>query len=145
MLPFASPHPRTSRPALVFAATLLWSGASVAQEIWAITESGAPLQGTHSPTRVIELDAARRIEAELAAGLPNDLQQAESILRRRLKAGGPSLQRRLQTAYQGVADAWSLGITTLPAVVVDQRYVVYGEANLDQALARIARYRKEHP
>jgi len=29
--------------------------------------------------------------------------------------------------------------------VVDQRYVVYGEANLDQALARIARYRKEHP
>ena len=136
MLPFASTHPRTSRPALVFAATLLWSGASVAQEIWAITESGAPLQGTHSPTR---------IEAELAAGLPNDLQQAESILRRRLKAGGPSLQRRLQTAYQGVADAWSLGITTLPAVVVDQRYVVYGEANLDQALARIARYRKEHP
>ena len=85
------------------------------------------------------------MEAELAAGLPNDLQQGESILRRRLKAGGPSLQRRLQTAYQGVADAWSLGITTLPAVVVDQRYVVYGEANLDQALARIARYRKEHP
>ena len=145
MLPFASTHPRTSRPALVFAATLLWSGASVAQEIWAITESGAPLQGTHSPTRVIELDAARRIEAELAAGLPNDLQQAESILRRRLKAGGPSLQRRLQTAYQGVADAWGLGLAKVPAVVVDRRYVVYGEPDVARAVARIESHRRAQP
>ena len=126
-------------------AVLVYSGTSSAQEVWVITESGQPLHGAHSPTRVIELDAAQRIEAEITTGLPSDPRQAEPIVRRRLQEGGSALQQRMRTAYQGITDAWSLGITTLPAVVVDQRYVVYGEANLDQALARIARYRKERP
>lgn len=117
----------------------------MAQEVWFITQSGKPLQGARAPTRVIELDAAQRIEAELAAGLPGDPRQAEPMVRRRLKDGGQVLQQRMQVAYQDITDAWSLGITSIPAVVVDQRYVVYGEMNLDQALARIARYRKEHP
>lgn len=138
-------HPRSYKSALVLMVAFLWSGTSVAQEVWFITDAGRPLQGSHSPTRVIELDAAQRIEAELAAGLPNDQQQAASVLRQRFKEGGPALQRRLHTAYQGITDAWSLGITTLPAVVVDQRYVVYGEADLGKALARIAQHRKERP
>jgi len=58
---------------------------------------------------------------------------------------GDTLQQRLREAYQGITDAWSMGVTTLPAVVVDQRYVVYGEANLDKALARIQQYRKDNP
>ena len=66
-------------------------------------------------------------------------------MRQRLKDGGASLQQRMQTAYQGVTDAWSMGITTIPAVVVDQRYVLYGETNIDRALARIAQHRKERP
>lgn len=123
----------------------MWSGISVAQEVWVITRSGNPLQGTHAPMRVIELDAAQRIETELAAGLPSDPRQAEPIVRRRLQEGGSALQQRMRTAYQGITDAWSLGITSIPAVVVDQRYVIYGEPDLDRALARIARYRKEHP
>ncbi len=55
------------------------------------------------------------------------------------------MQRRIGEAYQGVVDAWSLGITTIPAVVVDRRYVVYGEGNLDGALERVAQYRREQP
>lgn len=117
----------------------------MAGDIWVITDSTHPVQGANAATRVIELDAAQRAEAQLAAGLPSDPQQAESILRQRLKDGGASLQGRLQAAYQGVTDAWSLGVASIPAVVVDRRYVVYGEARLDQALARIARYRKERP
>lgn len=117
----------------------------MAQEVWVITESGKPLQGAHAPARVIELDGAQRIQAELGAGLPADPRQAEPIVRQRLQEGGSALQRRMQTAYQGITDAWSLGVTSIPAIVVDQRYVVYGENDLDQALARIARYRKEQP
>jgi integrating conjugative element protein (TIGR03757 family) len=45
----------------------------------------------------------------------------------RLKDGGATLQRRLAAAFQGMTDAWSLSVTKIPAVVVDQRYVVYGE------------------
>ena len=55
------------------------------------------------------------------------------------------LQRRLASAYQGVTDAWSLGITSLPAVVVDQRYVVYGEPDVARAVARIEQHRRPQP
>lgn len=139
------PTPLLRRYAATILAALACSGMAVAQEVWVFTESGRPLRGTHAPARTVELDAAQRIETELAAGLPGDPQQAEPIARRRLQGGGIAFQRRLQTAYQGITDAWSLGITTLPAVLVDQRYVVYGEADLDKALARIAQYRRERP
>jgi integrating conjugative element protein (TIGR03757 family) len=46
---------------------------------------------------------------------------------------------------RGVADAWSLGITTIPAVVVDQRYVVYGEPDVARAVARIEQHRRAQP
>lgn len=92
---------------------------------------------------IIHLDTARRIEEELSKGLLSDQQHAESLVRQRLHTGGPELQRRLAIAWQGVADAWSLGITTLPAVVVDRRYVVYGEPDIAKAVARIEAYRRE--
>lgn len=134
---------RSRRSALALLFGIVCSGAAVAQEVWVITESGQPMQGTHKPVRVIELDAPQRIEAELTTGLPGDPQKAAPIVRQRLKDGGASLQQRMQTAYQGVTDAWSMGITSIPAVVVDQRYVLYGETNIDRALARIAQHRKE--
>jgi integrating conjugative element protein (TIGR03757 family) len=122
------------------------SGAAVAQEVWFITDAKHPLQqSTYHLARVIELDAPQRIEAELAANLPADPQQAALIAHQRLQAGGTTQQQRMQTAWQGVVDAWSLGITTIPAVVVDQHYVIYGEADIDRAMARIAQYRKDRP
>jgi integrating conjugative element protein (TIGR03757 family) len=95
--------------------------------------------------RLIELDAPARIEAELAAQLPSDPDRAATMVRQRLKDGGAELQQRLAKAYQGVADAWSLGIVKLPAVVVDQRYVVYGESAVERAFARIDAYRRARP
>jgi len=94
---------------------------------------------------VVELDAPARIEAELAANLPADPAQAAAIVRQRLQDGGTPLQRRLADAYQGVTDAWSLGVTKVPAVVVDRRYVVYGETDVSRALARIEEYRRTQP
>jgi integrating conjugative element protein (TIGR03757 family) len=95
--------------------------------------------------RVIELDAPARIESELASGLPTDPTQAAAIVQQRLKDGGTELQRRLASAYQGVTDAWSLGVTKFPAVVVDRRYVIYGEHDVASALARIEEYRRTKP
>ena len=56
-----------------------------------------------------------------------------------------SQKRRIGHAYQGVADAWGLGITKIPAVVVDHRYVVYGEPDVARAVARINAYRSTQP
>lgn len=95
--------------------------------------------------RLIELDEASRIEAELSAALPTDPAQATAVVKRRLSSGGVNLQRHISSAYQGVTDAWSLGITSLPAVVVDQRYVVYGEPDVARAVARIEQHRRTQP
>lgn len=112
-----------------------------AAEIRVITDSHHPMKNAANVV-LIELDAPARIEAELAAQLPSDPAQAAAIVRQRLNAGGLSLQKRMATAYQGVTDAWSLGVSKVPAVIVDQRYVIYGERDVAQALARIEQYRR---
>lgn len=91
---------------------------------------------------VIHLDAPAEIEAELASELPADTQRAKAIVRQRLGGGGSDLQARLASAYQGVVDAWTLGITKLPAVVVERRYVVYGEADVARAITAIEAYKR---
>ncbi|MEH6499597.1 MAG: TIGR03757 family integrating conjugative element protein [Pseudoalteromonas distincta] len=106
-----------------------------------VTDSLHPIEAPPG-ARVIMLDASSRIEAELAAGLSDDAARSAAIVRRRLAGGGDALQYRIAKAYQGVVDAWSLGITTIPAVVVDQRYVMYGEANVSRAMARIEAHRQ---
>lgn len=111
-----------------------------AAEVWVITDRQHPANGT-SGVRLIELDAPAQLRAELAAQLPSDPKQAASIVQRRLKAGRITLQQRFATAYQGVIDAQSLGITKIPAIVVDRRYVVYGEENVDRALSWIQQHR----
>ena len=121
-----------------------FSTAAAAAEVLAITDSGHPVQ-VAAGTRVIELDLPARIEAELAAGLPTDPTQAAAIVQQRLRDGGQDLQRRLGRAYQDVAQAWGLGITKVPAVVVDRRYVVYGESDVARAAARIETYRRTQP
>ncbi|MCL6641681.1 MAG: TIGR03757 family integrating conjugative element protein [Candidatus Rokubacteria bacterium] len=52
---------------------------------------------------------------------------------------------RIGSAYQGVADAWGLGLAKVPAVVVDRRYVVYGEPDVARAVARIESHRRAQP
>lgn len=122
---------------------LLCTVASAA-DIIVVTDGDHPIQSPPG-IRVIQLDAAQRIEAELAANLPNDPARSTAIVQQRLKEGGSALQQRLGSAYQGIVDAWSLGIATIPAVVVDQRYVVYGEPDIAKALARVAEYRETQP
>ncbi|QRI92997.1 TIGR03757 family integrating conjugative element protein [Delftia lacustris] len=117
----------------------LLSTQPVAAQVWVITDAAHPVTGKRAPDRQIALDAAQRIEDELSAGLPADPQRAESVLRQRLATGGAALAQRLQAAHQDVADAWALGVTKIPAVVVDQRYVVYGVSDLDLALVTIQR------
>lgn len=95
--------------------------------------------------RIVYLDAAGALEEQLSAGLPHDPVRAVTTARQRLVDEGATLQRDLAIAYEGIAEAWSLGITTLPAVIIDRRYVIYGEADVASALARIGAFRKSKP
>lgn len=116
------------------------SASAFASEVWVVTDRSHPV--TAGPaTRVTELDAPARIEAALAQKLPTDPTRAAAIARERLSAGGAELQRQLAAAYQGVVDAWSAGITKIPAVVVDTRFIIYGESDVQRAVEQIERYR----
>lgn len=126
------------------AALAVFSPTTYAADVLVITDRHHPVR-TMGGERLIELDEAVRIEAELAAGLPADPEQAAAEARRRLNQGGAEFQRRIAAAWQSVIDAWSLGITHLPAVVVDARYVVYGEPDVARAVARINRHREAQP
>jgi integrating conjugative element protein (TIGR03757 family) len=110
-------------------------------DVLVITDHQHPIHETHG-VRVIELDAPARIKAELSSKLPSDPAQAALIVQQRLSQGGRGLEQRFATAYQGVIDAWSLGIAKIPAIVVDRRYVIYGETDIPRALARVEEYRR---
>lgn len=142
-LPTASRRPLAVRLAAGLCAALLGPIAAAA-DVLVVTGGRHPVQAP-AGVRIIELDQATRIEVELAAHLPADPQQAAAVVRQRLHDGGEALQRRIGHAYQGVADAWGLGIAKIPAVVVDRRYVVYGEPDVSRAVARIDAYRSTQP
>ena len=106
-------------------------------QTWVITDQSHPIT---SPglARIILLDQQQHLESELSRALPTDPHQAAAIIQNRLNTpSGKRLQTDLAKAQQDLADAWSLGITKIPAVVVDHRYVVYGEPDVAKALVLI--------
>ncbi|MDH0639286.1 MULTISPECIES: TIGR03757 family integrating conjugative element protein [Pseudomonas] len=120
---------------------LLFGSALFAADITVVTDSRHPVQ-TPADARIIELDRPKQIEAELSAQLPANPARSAALVQRRLTEGGSALQQRIGAAYQGVVDAWSLGVTTIPAVIVDRRYVVYGEPDVAKAVALIEAHRR---
>lgn len=115
-----------------------------AADILVVTDSRHPVQAA-SGIRLIGLDHPARLQAELGAHLPADPSRGAALVQQRLKSGGLELQQRLGAAYQGIVDAWSLGVTTIPAVIVDHRYVVYGEPDVAKAVALIEAHRRTQP
>lgn len=141
-------HRLSLRPRLVLFArataclTLLTSATAFADDVRIFTDKAHPVTTVPGAT-IIELDAPAHLVSDLSTGLPVDPQRAEATMRQRL--ANPTIaerQRRISQAYQAVADAYSLGVAKLPAVVVDGRYVVYGDADTRRALGRIAVYRR---
>ena len=139
-----SPAWRRGLMAVALLAALAGAAAHANDDLIVVTDSRHPVQSA-SDARVIELDLPERIEAELAAGLPADPGRAAALVQQRLRDGSQALQRRIGSAYQGVADAWGLGLAKVPAVVVDRRYVVYGEPDVARAVARIESHRRAQP
>nr|WP_313024579.1 TIGR03757 family integrating conjugative element protein [Pseudomonas lopnurensis] len=120
---------------------------ALADDIIVVTDSHHPVQAP-AGARVIELDLPARIKAELAADLSSDARRSAELVQQRLRDGGVALQQRIGSAYQGVVDAWSFGITTIPAVVVEsdgKHFVVYGEPDVVAAVALIEAHRRAQP
>lgn len=142
MLSFYSPKPFAKLLVLTW---LAWSHCAIAG-VEVFTIAGEPVINVPNATAVIELDAPARLDAQISQDLPSDPVQAKQLLQSRMH--NPEWQHTLHEygqRYQGIARAWMLEIDKVPAVVVDSRYVVYGEPNVAHALAEIEQARGEHP
>ncbi|EGH16796.1 hypothetical protein Pgy4_27550, partial [Pseudomonas savastanoi pv. glycinea str. race 4] len=128
MLPSRTYCFRSKRSLLGFLGLVMAAQITLAHaETWVITDRNHPVQ-TSAHVRLILLDEQERLETKLSEGLPANQQQAIAIMQQRLKsADAQRLQRDLALAQQNLVDAWSIGVTKVPAVVVDRTFVVYGE------------------
>jgi integrating conjugative element protein (TIGR03757 family) len=141
------PRPPLRRLALLLSTcSMCWHAAHASDDVRVYTDDRHPISVQPGlAIKVVKLDEAQRLQSTLSANLPTDQAQAEVIVRQRFAQGGATWQARMQQAYQGVTDAWAMGVEKVPAVVVNRRYVVYGEADVNKALQLIDHYRRAHP
>ncbi|OSN26243.1 hypothetical protein BV342_05753 [Pseudomonas syringae pv. actinidiae] len=141
-MPSSNPYRFSCKNRMAFLILIAATQVSFANaETWIITDRNHPVQA-HAHVRTILLDESERLEAKLSEGLPANQQQAIAIMQQRLKSSDAQrLQRDLALAQQNLVDAWSMGVTKVPAVVVDRKFVVYGETNATEAEYRIAKWR----
>lgn len=107
-------------------------------EITVVATSQIQLQSVPDHASVILLDEPELIEDQMSEGLPPHPAQAMQILKTRMQSREwQQLQLQLRKAAEGVASAWSMGVAKVPAVVVDRKYVVYGQPDVAAALKHI--------
>ncbi|WP_153786084.1 TIGR03757 family integrating conjugative element protein [Pseudomonas sp. EMN2] len=132
--------PPLSRAVLLLVVALATGTAHA--ETWAITDAAHPLTSVPGNVRVIKLDDQQRIEEQLSKKLPPNPHQAALAARQLMGTpAGAALMQQLAAAQQGNADAWSVGVSKVPAVVVDRRYVVYGQPDVTAAMQTIIQAR----
>jgi integrating conjugative element protein (TIGR03757 family) len=132
-------HPRRWLAAFALFASL--AGPALAEPaIEVFTTAGEPAVNVPSGVAVIELDAPGRLDAELSQDLPADPDVAAALMRERMST--PDWQEtadRYADSYLGLARAWQLGLEKVPAVVIDGRYVIYGQPDVAEALREAER------
>lgn len=127
-------HPRRWLAAFGLSACL--AGSALAEPaIEVFTIAGEPVVNVPSGVAVIELDVPGRLDASLSQDLPADPEVAEGLMRERMANNEwQETADRYADSYLGLARAWQLGVEKVPAVVIDGRYVIYGQPNVADAL-----------
>lgn len=111
-------------PASVLAGTVLY------------TDSHHPPTNIDASVSVIYLDGPEQLQKQLFGELSSNPDEAERQAQAVLKS--PQWQaneQQLATVYRAVVHAWELGVKIVPAVVFDDTDVVYGTADVAQAVA----------
>lgn len=127
-------HPRRWLAAFGLFACL--AGSALAEPaIEVFTIAGEPVVNVPSGVAVIELDVPGRLDASLSQDLPADPEVAEGLMRERMANNEwQETADRYADSYLGLARAWQMGVEKVPAVVIDGRYVIYGQPNVADAL-----------
>ncbi|HAU3361674.1 TPA: TIGR03757 family integrating conjugative element protein [Salmonella enterica subsp. salamae] len=112
---------------------LMLSASSFAS-IAVYTDRQHPPLNVQPDTRVIYLDATEQLQQNMFGVLAKDPAQAERQTQSVIHAANwPQQQAALVQAYQGLIQAWQLGLKKYPAVVFDDCDVIYGTADITVA------------
>jgi integrating conjugative element protein (TIGR03757 family) len=107
------------------------------------TDSTHSLSPSSAGIPVVYLDAPDHLQAELFGSLPADAALAKKQARDILTSPDfKARQLQLAGAYQGVMKAWSIGLKKYPAVVFDDKWVVYGTTDVDVATQQLNAWRE---
>lgn len=106
------------------------------------TDSSNAVNSPSPDIPVVYLDAPERVQTEIFGALPATPSLAEKQAQNMLSSPAfTSQQQQLASAYQGLMKAWSLGLTKYPAVVFDDKWVVYGTTDVSVAMQHLADWR----
>ncbi|EJH8995732.1 TIGR03757 family integrating conjugative element protein [Salmonella enterica] len=95
------------------------------------TDHAHPPAGVTGDTQVVWLDAPEQLQQSLFGSLASDPKEAERQANTVIhSAVWQQKQAELAQAYRGLLQAWKMGLEKYPAVVSDDRYVVYGTADV---------------
>ncbi|MBU9819902.1 TIGR03757 family integrating conjugative element protein [Rahnella sp. BCC 1045] len=109
--------------------------ASVCASTVIYTDNSHPVSSPSPDIPVVYLDAPERMQKDIFGDLPANPALAEKQARDVLSSPAfTAQQQQLASAYQGVMKAWSLGLTKYPAVVFDDKWVVYGTTDVSVAV-----------
>ncbi|EEJ2303173.1 TPA: TIGR03757 family integrating conjugative element protein [Escherichia coli] len=98
------------------------------------TDSAHPPVNLPPEVQVVLLDGPQQLQDVFFGPLPADPEAAEAIVREHMQSPEwQSAQADLAERYRQVTHAWSLGLKKYPAVVFDDREVVYGTTDVTQA------------
>ncbi len=87
-------------------------------------------------TQIVWLDAAEQHQRQIFAQLSADPQQAAIQAQAMLQSSQwHEQEQHLLQAYRAIVEAWQLGVRKYPAVVFDDRDIVYGTADGAKASA----------
>ncbi|MBS7522798.1 TIGR03757 family integrating conjugative element protein [Serratia ureilytica] len=111
-------------PASVLAGTVLY------------TDSHHPPGNIDASVSVIYLDGPEQLQKQMFGELSSNPDEAERQAQAVLKSPQwKANEQQLATVYRAVVRAWELGVKKVPAVVFDDTDVVYGTADVAQAVA----------
>lgn len=131
----------------LYSLTVMFLTASAHAGTVIYTDHAHPVTGELSPdVSVTALDAPDRLQSELFGPLSINPAQAEQ--QAQAVIASPAFrqsQQALAGSYVGVAHAWSLGLEKYPAVVFDDKWVVYGTTDVAAARAKLDAWREKQP
>ncbi|HAT1684975.1 TPA: TIGR03757 family integrating conjugative element protein [Klebsiella oxytoca] len=120
----------------------LFSPLSPAQTV-IYTTARYPVKDLPPGVVVQTLEGVSELEQAAFPALSPDPQQAGRQARRRMQQPDWKTQEaNLTRAYQVLLDAYTLGIEKVPAVVFDDRYVVYGTTDATLAQQKLDAWRE---